>query len=41
MLDVVGFDTNAPEIVMNFIRGESLDSGLEAGPVVLEYAEDE
>ena len=32
MLDVIGFDTNAPEIVMNFIRGNSgnsLDSGLE------------
>ncbi len=25
MLDVVGFDTNAPEIVMNFIRNESLN----------------
>jgi 60 kDa SS-A/Ro ribonucleoprotein len=36
MLDVVGFDTNAPEIVMNFIRGESLDNGLEAGPVIAE-----
>jgi len=36
MLDVSGFDTNAPEIVMNFIRGESLDSGLEAGPVIAE-----
>ena len=36
MLDVVGFDTNAPEIVMNFIRGDSLDNGLEAGPVVAE-----
>ena len=36
MLDVVGFDTNAPEIVMNFIRGDALDDGLEAGPVVAE-----
>ncbi len=36
MLDIVGFDTNAPEIVMNFIRGESLDTGLEAGPVLAE-----
>ena len=35
MLDVIGFDTNAPEIVMNFIRGNSnsLDIGLEARPV--------
>ena len=36
MLDVVGFDTNAPEIVMNFIRGDALDDGLEAGLVVAE-----
>ncbi len=36
MLDIVGFDTNAPEIVMNFIRGESLDTGLEAGQVIAE-----
>jgi hypothetical protein len=35
-LDIVGFDTNAPEIVMNFIRGESLDTGLEAGLVIAE-----
>ena len=41
MLDVIGFDTNAPEIVLNFIRGNSnsnsnnnsLDIGLEAGLV--------
>lgn len=39
MLDVSGFDTNAPEIVMNFIRGDALDSGLEAGAVVAEEDE--
>ena len=33
MLDVIGFDTNAPEIIMNFIRGNSLNKGLEAGSV--------
>jgi 60 kDa SS-A/Ro ribonucleoprotein len=41
MLDVVGFDTNAPEIVMNFIRGDSLDNGLVAGPVIAEDQEEE
>ncbi len=36
MLDVVGFDTNAPEIAMNFLRGDSLDAGLEGGNVAAE-----
>jgi 60 kDa SS-A/Ro ribonucleoprotein len=36
MLDIVGFDTNAPEIVMNFIRDDALDKGLEAGQVIAE-----
>jgi 60 kDa SS-A/Ro ribonucleoprotein len=36
MLDVSGFDTNAPEIVMNHIRGDSLVTGMEAGPVIAE-----
>jgi 60 kDa SS-A/Ro ribonucleoprotein len=36
MLDIVGFDTNAPEIVMNFIRDDALDKGLEAGGVIAE-----
>jgi 60 kDa SS-A/Ro ribonucleoprotein len=36
MMDVVGFDTNAPEIAMNFIRGDSLDAGLEGGAVLAE-----
>ena len=36
MMEVVGFDTNAPEIAMNFIRGDSLDTGLEGGAVAAE-----